>query len=256
MLQITCCMSDIKKNRESIFITPPPLPPKNILRPKTERERGNLFFNLILEGLVLCIIIHFSFEYALYSLTFLLSLSCCIFFLSLIVNMFNGFFLFVVNAACLGLGRLWFYFWTFFFAFLFQCSVDNDALFFFKHLCCCCCCSSSCFTSCCCCLISLFFFHSCVRFLIFCISRVKRYIVLVEIIIIRTKIRKIKLRIQTHSWNEYFQSIYIYIIYSFQFFILDLRILFFLFYFEFYFNLSPFFLYILLWSRLIEVTCC
>lgn len=98
----------------------------------------------------------------------------------------------------------------FFFAFLFQCSVDNDALFFFKHLCCCCCCSSSCFTSCCCCLISLFFFHSCVRFLIFCISRVKRYIVLVEIIIIRTKIRKIKLRIQTHSWNEYFQSIYIY----------------------------------------------
>lgn len=143
----------------------------------------------------------------------------------------------------------------FFFAFLFQCSVDNDALFFFKHLCCCCC-SSSCFTSCCCCLISLFFFHSCVRFLIFCISRVKRYIVLVEIIIIRTKIRKIKLRIQTHSWNEYFQSIYIYIIYSFQFFILDLRILFFLFYFEFYFNLSPFFLYILLWSRLIEVTCC
>lgn len=169
--------------------------------------------------------------------------------------MFNGFFLFVVNAACLGLGRLWFYFWTFFFAFLFQCSVDNDALFFFKHLCCCCC-SSSCFTSCCCCLISLFFFHSCVRFLIFCISRVKRYIVLVEIIIIRTKIRKIKLRIQTHSWNEYFQSIYIYIIYSFQFFILDLRILFFLFYFEFYFNLSPFFLYILLWSRLIEVTCC
>lgn len=80
VLQITCCMSDIKKNRESIFITPPPLPPKNILRPKTERERGNLFFNLILEGLVLCIIIHFSFEYALYSLTFLLSLSCCIFF--------------------------------------------------------------------------------------------------------------------------------------------------------------------------------
>lgn len=150
-----------------------------------------------MEGLVLCIIIHFSFEYALYSLTFLLSLSCCIFFfLSLIVNMFNGFFLFVVNAACLGLGRLWFYFWTFFFAFLFQCSVDNDALFFFKHLCCC---SSSCFTSCCCCLISLFFFHSCVRFLIFYISRVKRYIVLVEIIIIRTKIRKIKLRIQTHS---------------------------------------------------------
>lgn len=121
MLQITCCMSDIKKNRESIFITPPPLPPKNILRPKTERERGNLFFNLILEGLVLCIIIHFSFEYALYSLTFLLSLSCCIFFfLSLIVNMFNGFFLFVVNAACLGLGRLWFYFWTFFLLFFFN----------------------------------------------------------------------------------------------------------------------------------------
>lgn len=109
-----------KKQRINFYYTPP-LPPKNILRPKTERERGNLFFNLILEGLVLCIIIHFSFEYALYSLTFLLSLSCCIFFfLSLIVNMFNGFFLFVVNAACLGLGRLWFYFWTFFLLFFFN----------------------------------------------------------------------------------------------------------------------------------------
>lgn len=121
MLQITCCMSDIKKTENQFLLHPPSPPEKHFKTQNWERERGNLFFNLILEGLVLCIIIHFSFEYALYSLTFLLSLSCCIFFfLSLIVNMFNGFFLFVVNAACLGLGRLWFYFWTFFLLFFFN----------------------------------------------------------------------------------------------------------------------------------------
>ena len=155
VLQITCCMSDIKKKqRINFYYTPPSPPEKHFKTQNWERERESIFqFNFggfsIMHNNTFFFWIRFVLSYfpSFFELLY--------FFLSLIVNMFNGFFLFVVNAACLGLGRLWFYFWTFFFAFLFQCSVDNDALFFFKHLCCC---TSSCFTSCCCCLISLFFF--------------------------------------------------------------------------------------------------
>lgn len=156
VLQITCCMSDIKKTENQFLLHPPSPPEKHFKTQNWERERESIFqFNFggfsIMHNNTFFFWIRFVLSYfpSFFELLY--------FFLSLIVNMFNGFFLFVVNAACLGLGRLWFYFWTFFFAFLFQCSVDNDALFFFKHLCCCCC-SSSCFTSCCCCLISLFFF--------------------------------------------------------------------------------------------------
>lgn len=119
VLQITCCMSDIKKTENQFLLHPPSPPEKHFKTQNWERERESIFqFNFggfsIMHNNTFFFWIRFVLSYfpSFFELLY--------FFLSLIVNMFNGFFLFVVNAACLGLGRLWFYFWTFFLLFFFN----------------------------------------------------------------------------------------------------------------------------------------